>query len=161
MHERLQLSRQAVTDRTGMLIDFTKLPPSPKRALKRRVQFRINTIEEERQVLALQGIPVDVMADVPSLGWFAMLSDDLIAESLKQFSARELAPRPGVAPDEVLSRLSAFMPAKKYELLKQYQRSLAPNRNSTAFQALHRLAIENLKTTAEPEPESESDPKAA
>lgn len=151
--ERVALLTENPAD--GALPDFSKLAASELRTLTKRTRFKIRSVEEELQVLAMPNLSPDMARDIPTLAWLAELPVDRIRTVLSGFSAQQLA-EAWVGPDFVLKKLSDALPEKKLKLVLTYKDKTRPNRENPAFQALCRRGAE-LRFSGEVAPEVKVD----
>lgn len=126
---------------TGSLPDFASVPASPLRTLIKRSRFKIHSLEEELQVLALPELKAEMARDIPTLAWLSEVPPERIKGVLAGFSAQQLA-EAWIGPDFVLEKLAQCLPEKKLKLVLTYKDRTPPNRESEAFQALCRRGAE-------------------
>lgn len=141
--ERIALlgSEQGAPSEGKVMPNFERVPPSAMRALKQRSKFKIHTLDEELEVLAMRDLTVDVCREIPTLGWLAEAPSDAIRELFIGFTAQDLATA-WIGPDSVLKAMSAGLPEKKLKLVLTYRDRMQPSRDSRTFQALHAKSLE-------------------
>lgn len=144
--ERVELAKSSDRFVPINFPDFEHLAPSPRRKLAARMEIPLNTIDEEREVLAIPYLPVEIMEGLPTLGWLSQLPDKVIADELAKYSAKDLA-LAWIGPEEVLQHLELCLPQTKRELLATYRKKTTPDRKSSAFRALRRAALQHIRET--------------
>ena len=87
--ERVELAKSSDRFAPINFPDFEQMPGSPRRKLAARMEIPLNTVEEEREVLAIPYLPVEIMEGVPTLGWLSQLPDKFISEELAKYSAKD------------------------------------------------------------------------
>ncbi len=144
--ERIELTKRAHTDPSADLFDFSAVEPSPLRQFAPRTLIQLRNEEEEMAVLENRDLSLEIIQDIPSLGWLMRLGDEQITAILSRFSAQELASA-WVGPMDVLGRLERCLPARKLRLLMACEARFGSSRQSPAFLAIHQLAMEQLKAS--------------
>lgn len=117
--------------------------PSRPRILPAFSQVVTLTEVDEVMILGQKDIDLEFMRMHRSLVWLLRLSDSQLKELIEPVSARELASA-WDAPEPVLQRLEALMPAKKSELLKSYLAKSRPSRHSAAYHLLYEGCMKRL-----------------
>jgi len=145
--ERVDIIRSGISSAPMALPDFKGFPASAKRQLKMRTEIPLNTVAEEKEIMALPNLSIDIMESVPSLAWLAGLPEAVVREVLGGFTARDLAAA-WVGPEEILTKLAGFLPEKKQAMLKSYSSQVVPSRNSPVFRTLHQRSIALLRNPA-------------
>jgi hypothetical protein len=116
---------------------------SPLRDLERNYNFKINSVEEELEILAIENLSPSQQKQIPTLAWLARLPDIEIEAILAGFMAQDLA-LAWVGPEDVLEKLASHLPLKKLALVLNYVERTAPNRDSEAFQSLYKRGADLL-----------------
>ena len=142
--EKIEMTRKGLISEGATSPNFKKMPPSPLRQLQLRIEIPIISVREEKEVLAIPELSVDLMATIPSLGWLLKVPKKQLAPMLDSFSARELA-EAWIGPKEVLANLAGLLPDKKRMLLESYREKIRPSRQAPAFQALHKACVDYLR----------------
>lgn len=142
------LQMQADVGQKKVSTDFGKLQPSTQRALRKTIHFHIASIEDEMQILA-KDVPLEIMAQVPTLGLAQRLEDNKLQEILKNYSAQELA-EAWIGPEDILQRFGRVLPEKKLTLVANYRKTVQPRRDSDAFIALRDQIVASLEQTTAP-----------
>ena len=143
--ERLEMQREANEKE-----DTPQLPPleeSELRTLHKRQLIRVKTVDEEKQLMEMQDLELDAIADIPSLIWTSRLQDEGLEKVLGGINARDLASA-WVGPEEVLSRIEGMLPPRKKDLLGNFKESVKPDRNSPAMMNIHQAVIAGLRQEA-------------
>lgn len=142
--ERVNLRNIQAEQFDPSAVNFSKIPGSTTRKIKRQMAIEISSVKEEQELLSLDDISNDLIGEVSSLVWAMKLPAGAMEEILKNFSAKDLA-YAWIAPEEVLVHLTHCLPAKKLELLQSLQKKIAPSRASESFKALHSAIAEKMK----------------
>lgn len=146
--ERIKVTRLTREPVRGEIASaLAELKRSRPRPLRSRSMILVRTLEEETEILALEGLSVELMAEVPSLGWLERLPKDQAAEILSAYPARELA-QAWVGPKDLLGRLISHVAPKKRELLEAYLDGASPSRDSAVYKEIHRKTISALREFA-------------
>ncbi len=138
--DKVELTRSALAQPLVSLPDFSKILPSAKRALPRKLKMPFKGVNEEREVLALANLSTELMESSPTLGWLFRLPDYKVGALLQTYSAKELATA-WTGPEEVLEKLMGFLPRPKQELLRAYLLRITPSRTSPVFLAIQRQVM--------------------
>ncbi|MEI8027599.1 MAG: hypothetical protein WCI18_14730 [Pseudomonadota bacterium] len=141
--ERLSLyaSNEMVQSQLTPSLPETK---SPARPLKRALLIKIQSDEDELEILGMQGVTLAVMAQVPSLGWLLQLPSESIDEILKSLSARDIASA-WIGPSSILNEISKHIAEKKLEMMKSQLERVMPSRESPVFLYIHQCAVEEIR----------------
>jgi hypothetical protein len=123
------------------LPNFERIAPSALRALLQRSKFKIHSVDEELEVLAMRDLTVDVCREIPTLGWLAEIDSDKLREIFLGYTAQDLASA-WIGPDSVLKAMAASLPEKKLKLVLTYRERMQPSRDSRTFQMLHAKSLE-------------------
>lgn len=142
--ERIALYQDAELASEPPQLNEQSIPKSPIRALKRTIRFQIKNDEDELEILGLPDPSIDIIAEVPSLGWLFKLPEDTIAEIFKPISARDLASA-WIGPASILEKLGRHVGEKKLELMTSYLAKQAPSRSSIEFQSIHQTVLQELR----------------
>jgi hypothetical protein len=141
-----RLSLYASSERVeGQLTPVFSLPEtkSPARPLKKTLLIKIQSDEDELEILGMQGISLAIMAQVPSLGWLLQLPAKNIIEILKSLSARDIASA-WTGPSSILNEISKHIAEKKLEMMKSQLERITPSRESPVFLFIHQRTIEEI-----------------
>lgn len=114
-----------------------------ERNLARRAAIRLESIEEEEEILGLGNLTNDLKAQIPTLGWLLEVPKEQVRSHLEKYSARDLASA-WIGPERVLNFLGELLPEKKRRLVEEYCEKGAPSRNSQVFKALFDFSFEWL-----------------
>lgn len=128
-----------------MVDALKKKSPSTPRSFKKRELFKIHSIEEEKEILAMSELSWQQKMQIPSLGWLAEFEGQRIEEILSAFSAQDLASA-WVAPDHVIEKLKGHIPEKKYQLITSYGEKIPASRESTCFKAIHQMVVKEMES---------------
>lgn len=134
--ERLKLMSSIGKFEEFTMPDFQTQSDSQHRVLKKHKKFILNSIKEESEILAMEGLDPFVCRDIPTLGFLAKLDEEKIFPILEGLSAQELA-MAWIGPEDVLEKLMSVLPEKKGKLVEAYLEKIKPSRNSRPFQVLN------------------------
>jgi hypothetical protein len=145
--ERMKLHEAAVSGER--LEGLRVMPPipgksSPARVLKQPLRLHIRSETDELEILSFENPTLEMIEQVPSLGWLLKLPEDRIEALLRSFSARDLATA-WIGPEHVLETLGRCLGEKKQTLLKSHLERVIPSRSSEAFLALHQAVVEEIR----------------
>lgn len=140
--------------------DGSVLAASRPRSLTRRGVIKVGSVEEERDLLAIENLLPEQMAQVPSLVWTKYVGKDDLNALLNRFSAEDLAAA-WIGPEEILGQLEESIPERKMALIKNYARRVRPGRDSAAFLALHHAIVATIKANRTGEVDSDEQRFAA
>ena len=144
IHERIMLSRLDSAQAQQQKPDLEKVQPSPLRSIRKKLQIRIKNEKDEQDLLAFKPFNLELVEDIPSLGWLLKLPENQRIQILESLSARDLASA-WVAPKEVLKELEKSVPEKKLALLLSYAKAKPGSRNSRAYSMIHQNTLESLR----------------
>lgn len=142
------------------LSELPKLPAVSQSIRELRPPIEIGAISVDDELALLENpalVPVSLRENVPSLVWIALLDREKREQMLATISAQNLA-EVWIGPKAVLSRLEDVIPEKKRQLILDYQRQIAPSRESPTMRFLVKQA---LKVAEEPRDEGTYENKAA
>lgn len=125
---------------------------SQARALEVVQKYYQLSLDEEREFLAQDPVDLSVVASVPSLGWLTKVTPEQATEIVSELSARELA-QMWVGPEEILTQITAYIPAKKLKLVETYREQGTPDRRAVGFDLIQTRVSAILKTSVETQPE--------
>ena len=140
--ERIEINRNADGEKVEQ---FPKLSSGPHRILKRISQIKVNSVDEEQQLLEMKDMDLDTKESIPSLIWMNDLSEDEIEQVLRPFNARDLAGA-WIGPEETLEKMKHVLPPRKRELLESYIGEGLGSRDSTIYQEIHKASIALLRS---------------
>ncbi len=144
--ERLELAkRTSAQDNVQVIPNFEQVK-CQSRVLRKSYGIVIKSEQDEMEILSVDSPSLDLIEEVPSLGWLLKLQDEEVTRILQTVSARELASA-WVGPQDVLDRLGQYIGSKKMELMKSHLDRVKPDRSSAAFLAIHHLAVSALKAS--------------
>lgn len=140
--ERLDLYEQA-EDQSTKSFEWPNAR-SAARTLKKVMRMQINSEDEEREILSMPHPSLELIEQVPSLGWVLRLPQERITALLQSYSARDLASA-WIAPPETLDQLKLHINAKKLGLMEALLEKTQSSRTSYAFGAIHQATVSELK----------------
>ena len=140
----LNATESSDIDSTLDSLTFERMPASSLRQLQVALPITIkDTAEEKELVASMKGLSPQAKSRIVSLAWLLEIPKDKAQEILQSFTARDLA-TVWLAPDDVLLKLEAYLPERKLRLMKDYMKTVKPNRKSPVFQALHAQVMRHL-----------------
>lgn len=127
-----------------------KLKPSEPRHFDLRKELPILSLDDESQLIAINGLELEDKGRIRSLAWILEMHQDEQEKLLKQLSAQNLA-EAWVGPQDVLDKLESVLPEKKLKMLKSYQKRVSSSRYSESFSYLFEASLDYLKNRSEEE----------
>lgn len=142
--ESMEITKlRAETKKNKEAIVLPKAQASPPRVFGRIAKLKISTLEEEHEILSLEGLTMEMKESVLSLGWSRDLSDEAMSDILRPFSAADLAASL-LGPEDVVARIFKLIPEKKATMVKSYTDKINASRQSSSFIRLHRSIMTAL-----------------
>ncbi len=151
IQERLELHSKAQaldSSAANEKIDIKGIKKSPLRALPSFLKIEIQSLDQEIELLQSNHISMELIEAVPSLIWANRLSTDELSQLLSPWSARDLASA-WIGPEETLKLLGGCIADKKLKLVSSMLKNVPPSRKSVAFNKIHRLMVEKIKSKEE------------
>ena len=145
--QKIELLHKVTDVSVTELPDFKQIEESEPRMIKKKEMFRIQSIEEEMEVLQASYKKEDVMdvvSSVASLGWITMLPSERATDILHNYNARQIASA-WIGPDEVLDKIGSYMNRDKLDLVISYAERMTPSREGRVFRMLDEAAVSYMK----------------
>jgi len=145
--QKIELLHQVVDVSGSELPDFKQIEESEQRVIKKKEMLRIQSVEEEMEVLQAsykKDDVLDVVSSVASLGWLTMLPSERATDILHNYNARQLASA-WIGPNEILDKIGSYMNRDKLDLVLSYAERMTPSRETGVFRRLHEAAVSYMK----------------